>query len=71
VIMWGWSSQKLIPARFILFLQSRIWLGSGSLYGSYSRSDMCPFCARNVVIESEDSEEDHIDKHVYELCDAI
>ena len=24
-----------------------------------------------VILESEDSEEDHIDKHGYELCDAI
>ena len=34
---------------------SRTWISSASL----------------VVIESEDSDEDHIDKNGYELCDAI
>jgi len=34
---------------------SRTWVSSQSM----------------VILESEDSEEDHIDKHGYELCDAI
>jgi len=73
---WVYIPQMKLILCFLLFLPTVFCSSSFSVSAlnarKHSRGSRTWVSSKSlVVLESEESEEDHIDKHGYELCDAI